>query len=273
MRKRMFEPTFEGGAAEQPKTVIGRARANAPAADSFEEAVQRLSPSQLEASSDGTPAAKVGEQIRFARLLRGMTQAELAERAKLRQADLSDLELGKNKHGPRYDTLAKLADALDLKLAFTPKFQPIHDIAPDALEVEILRGDPLKVSHSSSAYRTYEPMLSGLQWTRLFDCIQGQLGEARDGLWGEYCTLLRVEPGAKASFRPTRPAVLIVLSALSRQIQVHVKKPTHRFNPLKEPASAVAILSEDSKVEVDTSVGEAVTFMVVPSSAFIGEKA
>ncbi|HEU5345438.1 MAG TPA: helix-turn-helix domain-containing protein [Ktedonobacterales bacterium] len=54
-----------------------------------------------------------GEALRRYRLARGLTQAELAERAGLSPRGVNDLERGARQH-PRRDTIALLADALDL---------------------------------------------------------------------------------------------------------------------------------------------------------------
>jgi transcriptional regulator with XRE-family HTH domain len=58
----------------------------------------------------------LGERIREARTLRGLSQAQLAQRIKRRQAAISDMERGRME--PNATTLLLLADVLDKPVSF-----------------------------------------------------------------------------------------------------------------------------------------------------------
>ncbi|HEU5398688.1 MAG TPA: helix-turn-helix transcriptional regulator, partial [Gammaproteobacteria bacterium] len=60
-----------------------------------------------------TPPSSFGSLLRHLRRAAGLTQDELAERARMSKRGLQDLELGASQR-PRQSTLALLAAALDL---------------------------------------------------------------------------------------------------------------------------------------------------------------
>lgn len=62
-------------------------------------------------------ALEVAHQITRARILRGMTQEQLARKAGMRQANIARLESGRTE--PRTSTLAKIARALDFKMSIS----------------------------------------------------------------------------------------------------------------------------------------------------------
>jgi transcriptional regulator with XRE-family HTH domain len=84
----------------------------------FEAALAQLSePSEaLQAAAVLPVALELGMRIKSARLRKGLTQAQLAERASISQPALSDIENGKGKEGPNYATLKPIAAALDVEL-------------------------------------------------------------------------------------------------------------------------------------------------------------
>ena len=57
---------------------------------------------------------QIGGMIKKAREMRGYSQAQLAERAMLRQATIADIELGKSNF--EINTLARICTALDFNL-------------------------------------------------------------------------------------------------------------------------------------------------------------
>lgn len=61
----------------------------------------------------------LGAVIRKARLDKNLSQTELARRASMRQALISDLENGT--HSATLDTLIKILAALDLDLSIVPR--------------------------------------------------------------------------------------------------------------------------------------------------------
>ncbi len=63
--------------------------------------------------------ARIGRALRSVRTNAGITQAELAERAKVSREVVSRIESGH--HSPRADTLAALLSALDYDIAFLPR--------------------------------------------------------------------------------------------------------------------------------------------------------
>lgn len=63
-------------------------------------------------------AIELGLQFRDARVAQGMSQRELAERAGVRQADISRIERGAG--NPTEVTLQRLATALERRLELTP---------------------------------------------------------------------------------------------------------------------------------------------------------
>jgi transcriptional regulator with XRE-family HTH domain len=60
--------------------------------------------------------ARYGEDIRRKRLMRGWSQAELADAAGLTQTNISLIEAGTLKNGPTFRTMAQLSDVLDAGL-------------------------------------------------------------------------------------------------------------------------------------------------------------
>lgn len=70
---------------------------------------------QNQRESTTARAQRIGERIRAEREHRGMTVAQLAERADLQRPNLSRLEHGR--HDPSLDTLERVADALGVPVA------------------------------------------------------------------------------------------------------------------------------------------------------------
>ncbi|MHB0858089.1 MAG: helix-turn-helix domain-containing protein [Anaerolineae bacterium] len=68
-------------------------------------------------------ALELAHQIARARIMRGMTQEELAQKTGMRQSTIARLEVGRTE--PRASTLAKIADALNYKLSIT--FEPCDE--------------------------------------------------------------------------------------------------------------------------------------------------
>lgn len=62
---------------------------------------------------------RLGAEIARLRRALGLSQASLAARASVQQADISRIERGLG--NPTRDTLVRLADALDARLTFAPR--------------------------------------------------------------------------------------------------------------------------------------------------------
>lgn len=90
---------------------------------SFETVLQRLEAEQPEiaAAAPTTSAAmRVGRRVQEQRKALGLTQAQLAERAGLKQSAVSDIERGNGRHGPTAAVLCRIADALGAPLVIEP---------------------------------------------------------------------------------------------------------------------------------------------------------
>ena len=94
---------------------------------------QRTSWKDLKASRPDTPerragyeraykAQQLGAQVRALREARGVSQEELARRIGASQSAIARLELGGAE--PRFDTLERIANALDAELLITLQPQP-----------------------------------------------------------------------------------------------------------------------------------------------------
>ena len=71
-------------------------------------------PGQAELRKRFEAAIKLGLQFRDARVARGLSQRELSERSRVRQADISRIERGAG--NPTEATLQRLASALEKRL-------------------------------------------------------------------------------------------------------------------------------------------------------------
>lgn len=82
---------------------------------------------------------RAGERIKDLRKSMGLTQPELAELAKIKQASLSELETGETKR-PRGDTLVRIAKALqvDPDWLITGAGSPARAVQPDEAQQELL---------------------------------------------------------------------------------------------------------------------------------------
>ncbi len=256
MTKPLIEPTFAGAAAPR-RTSIGRARAGAPRPVGFAEGLRTSGIETFGGERVDLPAVEIGERIRAARQMRGLTQGELANLVGCRQADLSDIELGKGRHGPRYSTLVKLARGLEIELPINPR------PGPDFVTVE--SAEPHKVNQSTGNYGAFDPLLTIAERSGLQKALRAYVLKERGLVQDSRCYLVSVEPDAKACFRlETRIGLLMALRGSGK---VRVKKATHRFPAKADPCAPLAILNPGSEVEIETHAGEGMTFMMVPMSA------
>ncbi|MEQ8603755.1 MAG: helix-turn-helix domain-containing protein [Marivibrio sp.] len=90
---------------------------------SFETVLQRLEAEQPEiaaAAPTTSYAMRVGRRVQEQRKALGLTQAQLAERAGLKQSAVSGIERGSGRHGPTAAVLCRIADALGVPLVIEP---------------------------------------------------------------------------------------------------------------------------------------------------------
>jgi len=67
----------------------------------------------------GAPLRAVTQQLLAMRILRGLSQNDIARRAKITQAHISRIESGLS--DPRLSTLIKMAQAMEFSIIFKPK--------------------------------------------------------------------------------------------------------------------------------------------------------
>lgn len=249
--------------AVSPPSRIGRARAGAKAPPSFAEALSNLDLQTFDGEPINHAALEIGEQIRAARQAAGLTQAELARRVGCHQGDLSDIERGKGRGGPRYGTLKLIATALGVPLPIYPA-EP-HD--PELLTVKSI-GDSDRVSCSRSSYAKVYPLLSDDEWAGLNERVMATLEGKSDthvswlGNVYEDCVLVNIGPSAKASIRSGGDYA--VVTRIRGGARIHIRNAVHRFTKVS-PGDPVAILDGNSEFEVSTRADESVVFMVVPA--------
>jgi transcriptional regulator with XRE-family HTH domain len=286
MSKIIFEPDadpgreFEGPKARAApvRSAIARARPGAPRPVGFAEGLRELGLDRFGGEAVNLPALEIGEQVRAARQMRGLSQAELATRVGCRQADLSDIELGKGRDGPTYRTLRNLADALNIAFPIEPS------VTADAMMVGVAMVSggsvPLKDATSGTdgyriscgSFETFEPLLSQMEWKDLRAGVGGVYAEAallnaRSGRYGHAadCYLIHVESAQKT--RITTAYDGAVIARVKGHGAVHVKEPIHRF-ARGEQVPAVAVLTTKSKVAITTSAKEGATFMLLAPGVF-----
>lgn len=114
--------------------------ANSEHLESLSQALSRVGPS-LRMKGEATDIAfrlEVGAEIRRERRRQGLSQQELATKAKVGQSMLSNIETANGAEGPTLKTLRKLADALDMRLTLLPDATRTNDKA-DLGEVEVVK--------------------------------------------------------------------------------------------------------------------------------------
>lgn len=207
------------------------------------------------------PAVEIGERIRAARLAREMTQSELARRVGCQQSDLSDIERGEGKEGPRYATLRRIAQALDIELPINP--------APDPqIEVMVLGGKGEgAVIQSAGRHEAYRALFTPVQWSSMTRDVThhtDNLGVAPFS----HCVILQVEPASKALIRSPDATVLARVKGAGK---IHVTKARFRKNSRAALEPMIAVLGDGSQVEIQTEA-EGLTLMVMPSALFFEQE-
>jgi transcriptional regulator with XRE-family HTH domain len=246
---------------------ITKARSGAPTPPSLAEALRQAGVESFAGEPANFAAMEIGERIRMARQEAGLTQAELARRAGCKQGDLSDIERGKGRDGPSYKTLKAIAVALDEELPINPP--PAEAWMP---MIEVI-GKGTHVHSSVTDYEILLPLYGNDEWTVLKKSVRSRL----ETLWAKspgsstygaskVCQIVNVGPAQHARFRCYDG--FAVLSKVRGGGEVKVRKPIYRFHA-SEHADAVAILSGDSVVEVDTADGETCVFMVAPAGVLM----
>lgn len=66
-----------------------------------------------------TDSERIGKRIAEIRNKKGMSQEELADRSRLKQANISRIEAGK--YSTRIDILSKIGDVFDMQIDFIAK--------------------------------------------------------------------------------------------------------------------------------------------------------
>jgi transcriptional regulator with XRE-family HTH domain len=96
----------------------------APFQESFEVLAQEMAralPAWSDKLEHDSPAERAGLFLRTMRNAAGLSQTRLGEIARIKQADISNLENGEGKQGPTFDVLARIADACGFYITFAAK--------------------------------------------------------------------------------------------------------------------------------------------------------
>jgi transcriptional regulator with XRE-family HTH domain len=104
---------------------------------SFREGISRIKDlaKTLDEPSVDRAALEIGQEIRRARLSKGLTQEDVARSARISQGALSDIERGRRIDGPSYRILRQVADALGVDIALLPReaYLPSPEEAPKSI--------------------------------------------------------------------------------------------------------------------------------------------
>lgn len=258
--------TPTGGAASDAG--VARARPGARHPVGYAEGLKALGLTSFGGEPLDLPAVQIGGRIRQARQMRGLSQADLALSIGCRQADLSNIELGKGRDGPTYRTLRALAEALNIELPINPVREA------DSLLVEI--AELGEVSQSQTSFQTCRTLLTRGEWKDLWTTVHldliGQVPDRhgigpvsqREGV----CRLVHIEPDSKARIRFASNGT--VVARVKGEGQLKVKAAVKRYG-VKSGNPAVAILDANSEVEVQTG-DEGITFMMLPAMVFLDEQ-
>jgi transcriptional regulator with XRE-family HTH domain len=222
------------------------------------------------------PALEIGERIRHARQVRGLSQAELAKRVGCQQADLSDIERGKGSDGPRYATLKRLAEALGVSLPINPGGVSIVEksLFDDLITVVLVGvgGTGSSVLKKMGNIADFEPLFSDEEWSVLRrDAHVRTVDDESAQLAGGRCFLLRVDPGVKARIHADASPFLV--AEVRGGGTYHVKRAVSRWTRHQgrnRRSPAIAILGADSQMEVSANPDESLTLMMMPPAALLG---
>jgi transcriptional regulator with XRE-family HTH domain len=182
-----------------------------------------------------------------------------------KQGDLSDIERGKGRDGPSYKTLKSIATALHVELPVNPQ-PPVTGI--------VMIGDEAQVNFAETAYDQLYPLYTVAEWAHVGGRVKTQLekiwatmDEAGGPADATTCQIINVGPSQQVRFRCDRGFSVIGRVRGGGDVKVH--KPVYRFQA-SEPGDAVAILSGDSQLVVNTAADESCVFMAVPAHLLLG---
>lgn len=268
-----FEPPPRTGPAPAVGTGVARGRPGRPRPPTLSEALAGEGLTTFDGAPLDLPALEIGERIRMARQSRGLTQSALADRAGLRQADLSDIERGRGRDGPRYATLRRLAEALDVPLPLNPHAAAGWE-APGDLVTILDQSRPGGVLTTTGSYAMFEPLLSPDQWSVLRRHVSANrfvhgVQEAAAPAFIHACHLVRIEPGITARLGVT--ADLAVVAEVRGAGEYHVSGAVQRW---PHPAGGarrnpgVALLDPHGVLQVSADPAEGLTLMMAPSAVF-----
>jgi len=261
-KHRDFAPTE----TERNLPGVGRRRPEAAKGQTLTQGLRALGIEHLGGTPLDLPSLEIGERIRHARHLRGLTQAQLASKIGCKQGDLSDIERGKGRDGPSYRTLKSVADALGVALPINPG---ISSETGRAVVVEAGEGDC--VVSGVGQYETCKWIFSRDELIGLRSYV-GRVGAGveantrRFTIMPTECTLLTLPPSSKA--KAFKAGAFTVLVALRGDAHVRVRGAVHRRSGFAA-GKPVALLSADSFVEVES--GDMTSSMIfMPATTLFG---
>lgn len=249
--QRSFDEPADALTSDAP--VISRGRAGAPRPHTLVEGLADRKIRKLGHDQVNLAAVEIGERLRDARHLRGMTQAQLAVSANCKQSDISDIERGKGREGPSYRLLRALARALEVELPINPAPFP-----------EFVNESEGAVIFTSASYEDCMALAPGSFWSEAVESAISHLVEVADKAFAPpTCHLLNVGPAAKARFRLPDNTVIAKLWGKG---DVEVRNAIHRFKREHEP---LAIVDVGSEISIETHNNDTMLLVAMPASVLL----
>lgn len=260
-------------AGDQPRKLV-RLKGSGRPAHSLTGALRQAGLTSFLGQPLDLPALEIGETIRTARQARGLTQKALAGRLDCQQSEISDIERGRGSDGPRYATLKRIAEALDVSLPVNPDGEPLpgpadetNNDGPTVLAIETEAGEP--VARSSGAFESYVSLFSSSELTALrkrFDRIKNPSFKPLRDL----CYVVTLEPGASARIHGATNEMLV--AEIKGGGDYHTIKAISRYPRRGRYAAgdpSVALLGSSSELEVTADADAGLTLMMMPPDVLV----